>query len=441
MPATVFINPNVEAQKLSDPNNSKRSPSSAKILTVLNNTRKAPLQLDELLASSFGPTAKASAQATSTQTNRPVHPDRHGFINAVVRAYNHHHHLSVRPDDVWLTILSQFSLYVNAHAEEMRHRFVNHAGQERLTVTRGGNRFAAQYDGIIEDFDRQIKSKLKDADMYEWLKPAFSTTTPVDAIAASISLMAIVSKYFSYGIGFMCGVPSMTLEGTVQDWIELKAKAERLTSFDKPELTRWYHLLVPVFDHFIRAFAAENHEADIEGFWKHMVKYDGMSGGPYIDGWISYFSAFDEDGKWHLHGGPKTNMGGRLHAEEAIWFNWLGPDAAEWWNPRLELASVPSGSVEVEVEIDDNGEKIDGRLLAGLMGWEWDAKKKQISPHVGWAVYSVEGGDGKSNNKRRSKGLSGSEELRTPTPDELPKLAGESDNGKKRRSWKALFRF
>jgi hypothetical protein len=47
-------------------------------------------------------------------------PTGNGFVNAVIRAYGHHHALVIRPDDVWLSILTQFSFYVNANAELLR---------------------------------------------------------------------------------------------------------------------------------------------------------------------------------------------------------------------------------------------------------------------------------------------------------------------------------
>lgn len=39
------------------------------------------------------------------------------------------------PDDVWLTILLQFSKYVNKHSEELRSKLVSHEGQKELSVT------------------------------------------------------------------------------------------------------------------------------------------------------------------------------------------------------------------------------------------------------------------------------------------------------------------
>ena len=64
----------------------------------------------------------------------PVEPSYNGFSDTVLRAYNQHHHLVLRPDDVWQAIILQFNFYVNAHAEDLRHLFVPHKGKKHLTV-------------------------------------------------------------------------------------------------------------------------------------------------------------------------------------------------------------------------------------------------------------------------------------------------------------------
>lgn len=57
-----------------------------------------------------------------------------GFVDAAVRAYNQHHHLIIRPEDIWFTVLVQLNIYINEHAEELRSMFVAHQGQERLQL-------------------------------------------------------------------------------------------------------------------------------------------------------------------------------------------------------------------------------------------------------------------------------------------------------------------
>lgn len=44
-----------------------------------------------------------------------VYPAHKGFTGMLVNAYNLHHDLVLRPDDVWQAILSQFSLYSIVH--------------------------------------------------------------------------------------------------------------------------------------------------------------------------------------------------------------------------------------------------------------------------------------------------------------------------------------
>ena len=50
----------------------------------------------------------------------------YGFISAATTAYGHHVNLVIRPDDIWITILSQFAFYVNARAEQLRDVFLDH---------------------------------------------------------------------------------------------------------------------------------------------------------------------------------------------------------------------------------------------------------------------------------------------------------------------------
>jgi hypothetical protein len=53
------------------------------------------------------------------------------FVNTVLKAYNQHYHLVIRPEDVWFSILVQLNVYINAHAEELRSMFVAHSGQKK----------------------------------------------------------------------------------------------------------------------------------------------------------------------------------------------------------------------------------------------------------------------------------------------------------------------
>ncbi|KAF7512831.1 hypothetical protein GJ744_011934 [Endocarpon pusillum] len=63
-----------------------------------------------------------------------VIPYGNGMVNGIIRAFQQDLHLVLRPDDVWLSILTQFSMFVNANAEQLRAYFVDHEGKKELAI-------------------------------------------------------------------------------------------------------------------------------------------------------------------------------------------------------------------------------------------------------------------------------------------------------------------
>ncbi|KAM0177292.1 hypothetical protein ACHAPC_008865 [Botrytis cinerea] len=61
-------------------------------------------------------------------------PAGNGLVHTCLEAYNQHRHLVLRPDDIWIAIVTQFSFYVNKHSEELRSFFVAHEGKKDLVV-------------------------------------------------------------------------------------------------------------------------------------------------------------------------------------------------------------------------------------------------------------------------------------------------------------------
>lgn len=61
-------------------------------------------------------------------------PSGNGLVHTCLEAYNRHRHLVLRPDDIWIAIVTQFSFYVNKHSEELRSFFVAHEGKKELVV-------------------------------------------------------------------------------------------------------------------------------------------------------------------------------------------------------------------------------------------------------------------------------------------------------------------
>ena len=123
-----------------------------------------------------------------------------------------------------------------------------------------------------------IAGNIKDASLREWILPQFSTTTKVDQAVASIMMMATLQKFFSYGCGVCCGLPSVTLLGEKEDWERLAGKAERLKTFGE-EAGTWYGLLKPVLERFVKSFDEPEAE-ETKDFWQKIAHRSGGGSGP-----------------------------------------------------------------------------------------------------------------------------------------------------------------
>jgi len=299
----------------------------------------------------------------SSQTSSHISSAPTGLVSAISRAYNTHHNLVLRPDDVWQAILTQFSFYVNANAEDLRDAFVDFEGKKNLEIWTDGTLFTADFADMANRMvDEQIATNIKDRTVTEWLIPNFSTTRPGDRVAASVTIMSTLQAYFNYGFCLSCGIPKVTLEGTPEDWRALRQKIERLPQYNiegkDKVMTKWHLLLSQVLDAFV---ASAEGTSNLE-FWDTVLSHHGGGSGPsYISGWVTVFACFDAKGKWQ----------GETRG------------SSKW--PRIDTKDIPMGAVSVPVVLDDNGTKYDAQLVAGQMAFEVHGERLDtIQPRNDW---------------------------------------------------------
>ncbi|KAF5371093.1 hypothetical protein D9757_010814 [Collybiopsis confluens] len=310
----------------------------------------------EILQSSFG-----NASAIISASN--------GFVDSVVRAYNGHHALSIRPDDVWIAILTQFNFYVNANAERLRSFFVDHEGKKELWVTAYGTRYTVDFGYLATLMTGELRNNVKDSTFCDWVLPKFTTTTLNDTVVSSVIMMATMKKYFSFGMHLMCGIPQVTLEGTKDDWEEIMRRIEKLKEFGE-ETKDWYKLLLPVLSRLSEAFDNPNAQSNLD-FWQQVAHYErGFSGPSWLSGWITAFCVFNEDGKW-IGNPPGTQVPNPSDSIERRYsfgtpLSMLTIDDAHYH--VLDTENIPSGYAHVDVKLDDNGEIFDTMMVAGIVG-------------------------------------------------------------------------
>jgi len=290
MPVTFRPSPETQVARFWD----TRAQDAHAVLERLRN-REAP-QIEELLAGPLVPQTGPPGTAVSGFT-----PYKNGLVRTLTEAYNKHHALVLRPDDIWLCILTQFNLFVNGEgrAENLRSVFVAHEGKKELEVWDVGTRYTLDYGNMAKRMTDLIEKNVVDPTLREWIIPNFTTTTSTDVVAASVIMMATLQTYFDYKFGTLCGLPHVTLLGEKTDWVQIVGRIEKLKEYGR-ETTAWYHLLKPVVTRFARAFddgfaeSTENRD-----FWNRVVHWQSMGSGPtYLSGWVTAFCVFDEKGKW-----------------------------------------------------------------------------------------------------------------------------------------------
>ncbi|KAF7305879.1 hypothetical protein HMN09_00742100 [Mycena chlorophos] len=343
---------------------------------------------------------RQDSNATGTQKPLPIInaiPKPNGFFHALSEAYNKHHHLVLRPDDVWLAILVQFNFFVNANSEALRANFVAHDKKKKLEVERTE---LIDFGEFARAMTHEVSKNVVDPALRAWTLPDFSTTTVRDTTVASIMLMATLKSYFEYEFSsILCGIPSVTLEGERADWKEVLRRARKLKEYGVQTIA-WYHLLAPVLRRFVRAFDEPRGEENVQ-FWQRVAHHtvEG-SGSAVYSGWATAFTVFDEKGRWigsqlRSQDSVRTSVAPESMSADIFWATFLLDDPRNQWrsSPCLTLdgtpyhtlnaLKIPSCYATVDVVLHDKstGAKTDTTMLAGVVATEVCSSKATF-PHI-----------------------------------------------------------
>ncbi|KDO25464.1 hypothetical protein SPRG_09407 [Saprolegnia parasitica CBS 223.65] len=305
-----------------------------------------------------------------------------GFVRGVIEAYNNHHDLVLRPDDIWLAILIQFGLYVDGNAEELRSSLVKHEGKKELVVYANGTLYSVDFGALSKQMVDKMDEYLVDPSLKHWVLPSFSTTTDDDVIVGSVLLMAAMKKYFSYKFCLQCGIPHVTLLGTVDDWQDIRRRLDKLATYGE-RMQQWTAMLAPILDQFV---AAAKGQADV-AFWDRICSHEGGGSGPsYLNGWISVFCVFNDEGQWQGDKMTDTVMQRKPDAEmQDGCFPYHDVDVTYDY-PLVDMQDIPPGYLTVDVTIDDNGTEYKALMFAGHMAYSIGDDKASIAPSLSWAL-------------------------------------------------------
>lgn len=309
------------------------------------------------------------------------------LVECVHQAFYRHHPIRLSPDVIWLTIAQGLAAHVSRHSEKLRHVFVAHAGKKTLTVERADfvkGSPSNDWPGVFPEFSAQITEHIGEANR-ALIENDFSTTTATDRICSHITLMDTVQSYFEYEMLCGCGLPSVELTGTVDDWRSIRKRAAALSKLD---LDWWLEALLPVLDQFVAA--AEGRGAENRTFWNSMCNRYGASGfyGGPVSGWIQALFPYLADGEPNRLVGEWAKDSGELESPD-------GADAMDWHRrapPRgtgVNLQDFPGSIACAPFKYKDvsTGLTHDMTFEAGVTCVVEHADAELcLEPRTGWAV-------------------------------------------------------
>ncbi|PUU76903.1 hypothetical protein B9Z19DRAFT_1087396 [Tuber borchii] len=322
----------------------------------------------------------------------PIIPYGNGLVNGIIRAFQQDLHLVLRPDDIWLSILTQFSMFVNGNSENLRTQFVAHQGKKELAIDiRPQPICDIDMGRFAQAMTHLIHENVVDPQLRELIMPNFSTTTDDDKSVAAIAMMGTFQSYFEYNLYCGCGFPSVTLQGEKSDWEEILLKVQQLSKYG-PLASEWTRLLIPVIQYMIASFT---HPAspDVKSFWLracHAVGADLSGNVRTLSGWITAFCFFSEKGKRVSQYSDEEMgkwRGGVSIAERQRLV--LGDIAY----PVISHSSIVKGVVSVPVTVQDWATGLEHKttMVAGSVGMMPSAGSgggdlTKVQPKSGWWI-------------------------------------------------------
>ena len=308
----------------------------------------------------------------------------HPLLAAAHLAFSEHRPLVFSPDMIWVTIVQGFAQHVRLNPETHRAFLVRHEGKRELIVGRDDiyrrspeNPWAE----VVAEFASLLRHDV--GELAERFVCDFSTTGPVERTVSEVVLLDVFQPYFAYELNCICGIPSVTLEGTPADWRKLREKVELLAPFG---LDWWLRELRPICDQFARAAVGD---VDL-GHWRRLYKIREVYGADVINGWLGKLVPYVKDfetGTFSRHNDlldPEVDAKiQRLEAEEleAGSEHRIREDA-----PGIRAGMLPRGLSKVPFTWVDSAGKRAMELLAGPIAVVQDGKTGALRPTLGWAV-------------------------------------------------------
>ncbi|MFY7826231.1 MAG: DUF4419 domain-containing protein [Flectobacillus sp.] len=307
-----------------------------------------------------------------------VPSQENGFVSTLQYCYDQHRPLVLSPDAIWMTICQGVSYHINENYNSLKGKLFKKNKPEILSIRNDSLEFGAKHWNIfINDISNKTRIYTRQ-DYYNFFVGDYSTTTPVIKTAYQISLLNAYKKGFDYIAETGCGIPSITITGTKEDWEKILEKIQLLNQLG---LEDWHRELAPIIEEFKQASQGKIHHE----FWKNIYKNATEYNGFYISGWMiklfPYIKLMEES--------SQKNSNGDIITKEVLKRNPFLQDDF-YLKSTLTTDNFPSGILKVPVSWENYNKKTSTKLqlCSGFFGIS-QYQDKALEPLISWAVASL----------------------------------------------------
>jgi hypothetical protein len=309
----------------------------------------------------------------------------HPLIEAVHTAFGQHYPLTLSPDSIWLALAQGFSHHIAKCAGESEQRLIRHTQRRRTLLQEIEGLTLLDFESAIAGFSAQIRSA-SDPVVHETLVCDFSTTTPTIRTASEVVLMDTYSSYFDYAMRCVCGIPKITVTGSVDDWNRIRARIEVLAAYG---LEWWVSRLRPIVDEFIWTVKGSPNPE----FWQAIYKPEVAYGPTRVTGWIADLFPYLVDRDCESDGMRTPNhvfqyqrIGWAIPSDKGVRTDVIG-------NPSVGVPEndFPSGLSKVPVKLLlPFGSRRNVDLVGGYLAVEQSPADLSVQPVLSWFLADSE---------------------------------------------------
>lgn len=207
-----------------------------------------------------------------------------GLLGMASFGYSYHVPIAIAPHDIWFLMMTELAELIESNVEPLRPLFTNSPDKTEIAIGVGD---PTDLTGNIDLFEAELR-KLVPVDISTYV-PEFSTHTRASRVATMAAFMDGMKVYYSYSM-FCCGLPSVKIQGTIDDWQLL---AQNLGIIGNQfqgcgvSVLEWFGRVQYIVSKIVTTLQGQ---PDIE-WWKNIFSQRniGSGGEKEINGWITHF--------------------------------------------------------------------------------------------------------------------------------------------------------